>query len=516
MTPKHALSPAGYLYRLLGFARRPELLAFLPALTLAAFWVGGEGYLLVTALTVPMIYALAGIVTSRQGATRGAAARHDSETGTIARDTMIGQIDTLLQTAEATGRRTACLVVQVDDAEAQMRHHGQVRWAGIMERSAERLSGALRQNDVLVQPDTQGFVIVLAPTRRADLENVLQIAARLQTAAAEPLSMDTGTAHVTVSVGFCLSSRAPAPTGAALLEAAEKAARAARRNGGEGLRNFARDIDTTAPATGSGELEAALEDGRVQAFFQPQISTDTGEVTGFESLVRLEDPSRGTVMPAEFLPALQAAGLTERLGEIMLQQALTALRGWDRAGLDVPRVAVNFAPEELRNPQLARKIEWELDRFGVAPGRLVVEILESVVAGFDDEVIVHNVAQLARMGCTVDLDDFGSGQAAIAGIRRFSVRRIKIDRCFVTRVHKDRDQQRLVSAILSMAEQLQLETLAEGVEDAGEHSMLAQLGCGHVQGFGIARPMPFRDSIDWIGDHRQRLLRAPRLQNRIG
>jgi EAL domain-containing protein (putative c-di-GMP-specific phosphodiesterase class I) len=131
-----------------------------------------------------------------------------------------------------------------------------------------------------------------------------------------------------------------------------------------------------------------------------------------------------------------------------------------------------------------------------------VEILETVVAETDNDVIVSNIAQLARMGCGVDLDDFGTGHASITNIRRFAVRRIKIDRSFVTHVDEDRDQQRFVSAVLSLAERLGIETLAEGVETAGEHAMLAQLGCGHVQGYGIARPMPFDETVDWMKQHR--------------
>ena len=160
--------------------------------------------------------------------------------------------------------------------------------------------------------------------------------------------------------------------------------------------------------------------------------------------------------------------------------------------MQVPTVSVNFSAAELRNPKLAEKLKWELDRFGLAPDRLTVEILETVVAETDNDVIVRNVAALAALGCGIDLDDFGTGHASITNIRRFALRRLKIDRSFVTRVDEDREQQKLVSAILSMAERLGLDTLAEGVETPGEHAMLSQLGCGHVQGFGIGRPMPSR------------------------
>jgi EAL domain-containing protein (putative c-di-GMP-specific phosphodiesterase class I) len=182
----------------------------------------------------------------------------------------------------------------------------------------------------------------------------------------------------------------------------------------------------------------------------------------------------------------------------MLQNALTALQDWDARGICIPRVGVNFSNAELCDPRLLDRIGWELDRFEVSPDRLVVEVLETVVAARSDDVVIGNLAGLARIGCCLDLDDFGTGHASITSIRRLSIERIKIDRSFVTRIDDDPEQQRMVAAILTMAERLGLDSLAEGVETAGERAMLVQLGCGHLQGFGIARPMPFVETLDWI------------------
>jgi EAL domain-containing protein (putative c-di-GMP-specific phosphodiesterase class I) len=258
-------------------------------------------------------------------------------------------------------------------------------------------------------------------------------------------------------------------------------------------------------------LEEALDKGEIRPHFQPQISTDTGEISGFEALARWYHPDRGCLSPSEFLPVIEGSDLTERLGEVMLFHSLTALSGWDRAGLRVPTISVNFSASELRNPRLPERIKWELDRFDLKPERLTVEILETVVANAENDMVVSNIAALAALGCGVDLDDFGTGHASIATIRRFAVRRLKIDRSFVTRVDQDREQQRMVSAIVSMAERLGLETLAEGVESAPEHAMLSQLGCGHVQGFGLARPMALDQATDWIARHMNRQDRIPRI-----
>jgi EAL domain-containing protein (putative c-di-GMP-specific phosphodiesterase class I) len=194
-----------------------------------------------------------------------------------------------------------------------------------------------------------------------------------------------------------------------------------------------------------------------------------------------------------------------------LEKSLSALKAWDEAGLDIPCVGVNFSPDELRNPKLIDKVKWELDRHDLTPDRLAVEVLETVVAASPEDVVTRNVNGLAQLGCRIDLDDFGTGHASISSIRRFAIQRIKIDRSFVMKVDRDAEQQRMVAAILTMAERLGMETLAEGVETTGEHAMLSQLGCNHVQGFGIGFPMPFEATEGWVRTQMATVQELPKL-----
>lgn len=222
----------------------------------------------------------------------------------------------------------------------------------------------------------------------------------------------------------------------------------------------------------------------------------------------------GLIAPIDFLPAIREAGLFERLGEIILSQSLRALKRWDNAGLIVPCVGVNFSSFELGNPGICDKIRWELDRFDLTPDRLTVEILEDVIAATDNDMIARNIRALSDMGCNIDLDDFGTGHASIANIRRFAINRIKIDRSYVTRADTDREQQKMVAAILTMAERLDLQSLAEGVETMSEYSILAQLGCNHVQGFAIGRPMAEDDISGWMARHRETIVEPPQVTRR--
>ncbi|MDZ4135370.1 MAG: bifunctional diguanylate cyclase/phosphodiesterase, partial [Paracoccaceae bacterium] len=361
-------------------------------------------------------------------------------------------LDQVLRDTAITGKTTGCVVVQFDDADVVLDRHGRAAQTEVLARSAERICAALRAGDTVARLEGGGFAVALAPTRRIDLETMVQLSARLQAALSPPISLDAARIYVTCSIGFCLGARAPQPSGRALLDAAQVAADDALRNGPGAIRAYAPDMARKRADRDAfrNTLETALDEGQIRPHFQPQISTDTGEISGFEALARWHHAERGLVPPAEFLPAIEEAGLSERLGEVILYHALAALVSWDKEGLHVPTVAVNFSAAELRNPRLCEKLKWELDRFDLTPDRLCIEILETVVAETDNDVIVHNIAALAKLGCGVDLDDFGTGHASITNIRRFAVRRIKIDRSFVTKLDEDRDQQKMVSAILSL------------------------------------------------------------------
>ena len=508
--PKHSTSGLGN--RLVGLVA-PEFLALLPAFALAGGWFGPRGAAIVAAGGLPLA-----LLARRNARMQPQTVACDATTGLPQRDAVIRVLDHAYLQQEATGKTSACLAVELDDGQEHLGNFGHAAHEAMLRKVGERLKGVLRDSDVLCRLEGPRFAIALAPSRRQDLEALIQISGRLTAAVAEPMSIDAITIYASVSIGFCLSSRSPERTGERLLAAAELALEEALRNSPGAIRSYASDIADAAEKRGAlrDRLETALENGEIIAYFQPQLSTDTGGVVGFEALARWQHPERGVLLPAEFLPLALAAGLGERLGEVMLAHALSALRGWDRAGLGIPRVSVNFSKDELRNPDLVAKLRWELDRFDLAPERLTVEILESVIAESDHDVIVRNINALSELGCGIDLDDFGTGHASLLAIRRFAIDRIKIDRSYITRIDSDQSQQRMVAAVLSMAENLGLKTLAEGIESLGEHAILAQLGCTHVQGFAIARPMPVEATVDWLRAHRAKLTQTPGLKHRTG
>jgi diguanylate cyclase (GGDEF)-like protein len=487
----------------------PPMLAFLPALTLGAFWIGGEAALVAVALGLPFVLALfwAGADAPR------AAVPCDPATGLLLRAGFAAQVADIHAATADPALKSALFAIDIDDIDQVSRRHGADALDRVLQSVAERILSSFRTNDLSARLDGGQFAVCLTPVRHLDLEICLQMAGRLQAAIEEPIALDGTTIYLTCSVGFCLRSRAPGEAPDAWQAAAFTAATEAQQNGPSAIRAFSAEMHKRSQSRTALRADAAeaLENGQIRPWYQPQISTDTGKITGFEALARWQHPVRGLIAPGEFLPVLDDCGLMERLGEIMLYSALTALKAWDSANADVPRVGLNLSQAELNNPRLVDKLRWELDRFDLAPDRLTVEILETVVTDAPGDVVVRNIRGLGEIGCGIDLDDYGTGHASIASIKRFNVSRIKIDRSFVMKSDRDPEQQRLVGALLTMADRLGLETLAEGVETVGEHALLAQLGCGHVQGYGIARPMPFDHTLDWIARHNAKLEDAPEI-----
>ncbi|MFT3688222.1 EAL domain-containing protein [Paenirhodobacter sp.] len=491
------------------FLRR-ELIPFLPAIALAGLWFGHESMLLLgmTAMAVAWLTRPAPTEASDTDPVTGLPQRAEAER----------ILDGLLEATARNGLNTACLVVGLDDAEPLRQRLGHGDFETLLQRMVDRLRTTLRDADRIARLENARFAILLTPTPKPDLENMIQLAVRLQTACELALPVGARTLDPTVHVGICLSERAPVRRGAAMIMAAETAATEAQAQGPGAIRVFS---DSTSPEVRmreelAGEIAAALEHGQIIAYFQPQISTDTGEVSGMLAVPRWLHRSRGALGPDDILSAAAAQNLLGRLHDVMLHHALDALRGWRRLGIDAGPVSLAITPEMLTDSRMADKLSWELDRFDVEADRICLVLDQNVLVQFDDSPVSRNLAACAAMGCAIELAGFGAGPLSVQAIRRTQIRRVRLPRSLVTRVDRDADQQRIVAAVISMAEGLEIETLAEGVSTLGENALLAQLGCRHVQGSAIAAPMPFDETPPWIAAHRVKLGATPRIPTRRG
>ncbi len=417
------------------------------------------------------------------------------------------QIGRLAAASERAQNQTAVLRIDLDRFKSLRETLGARITDEIIRITARRIRQCLRVGDFAAHIGQDDFVVIAADLE--DANSVAQIAQRIQAALSMPFSLRTGARRLSCSIGVTLvSDDEPEPD--RILGNAEIALLEAQDAGSGNIRYFRKSLRAEAEQreTFYAEMVSGMARGELVPFFQPQIDLATGAVAGFEALVRWRHPTRGLLAPGSFLEFAEAADLTERIGEIVLSQAIAALNAWDAAGLHVPKIGVNFALGQLRDPRLVEKIKWEVERNDVQPERIAVEVLETVLIKSDADLVVRNLRGLASAGFQIDLDDFGTGHASIQNLRRFMVNRIKIDRSFVFGIETSEESRALTGSMIAMAKALGIRILAEGVETEAARDVLCRLGCDLAQGYLIAKPMPLADTFAWLAAHRPRAASA--------
>ena len=497
--------PSPRLKRLPKVRRSSAFLIFLPALCLGIYWMFGEDGLIISTFAIPVIWAFYGGFEKTTPVTEARLRSNLDET----------QLETHINDALFTAKpneKIALFCLEIDGASDAAKRLGSASLDDIQQRLHMRYASCLRSNDIVYQSGALQWTIILMPGVHLDLEAAIQQARRLQEITDEPFFVQDDRLYLTSCIGFS-HARKPFKGAHVLLAQAQSALKTAILNGPDSIRAYQanpRKQPTLHHPTNAHDLNGDIETC-LSAWFQPQISTDTGEISGFEALARWRDTAGQWHSPAVVLPILEQTGQMEQLTDIVLEQSLTALGKWDERDLNIATIGVNFSETDLANPRLFDKIAWELDRHNLAPERLCIEVLESVIAGEADDMIVRNVTRLAAHGCPIDLDDFGTGHSSISTLRRLPVHRLKIDRSFVAKADFDPEQQKMVATILMMADRLDLSCLAEGVETLGEQSILAQLGCRYAQGFGIGKPMAFEQTLEWIKTYQSKQLIPPQI-----
>jgi EAL domain-containing protein (putative c-di-GMP-specific phosphodiesterase class I) len=235
-------------------------------------------------------------------------------------------------------------------------------------------------------------------------------------------------------------------------------------------------------------LRRGLEEQEFELHYQPKVATGTGEVVGFEALVRWRDPEVGLVPPGDFIPIAEETGLISPLGDWVLQEACRQAVVWRDAGYSVP-VSVNLSIHQFRRGRLAERIPEVVAECGLDPSLLELEITESTLM-HDEVAVVKDLEALREQGFRIHVDDFGTGYSSFAYLRKLPVDALKIDRSFIMEIENSPEDAALTASIVAMAKALGLHVIAEGVETAGQCRLLESWECDEIQGFYYGRPSP--------------------------
>jgi EAL domain-containing protein (putative c-di-GMP-specific phosphodiesterase class I) len=260
------------------------------------------------------------------------------------------------------------------------------------------------------------------------------------------------------------------------------------KNGGRGMFHFFEDeMDAAARRRHKleNDLRGGLARGELELHFQPLVDANTQDVVAFEALMRWNHATFGQLSPAEFIPLAEEVGLIQPLGAWALRRACEEAMKWPSH----IRVAVNLSPVQFRSPSLFLHVRNALEDTGLAPGRLELEITESLLLDASQNV-VSTLDALRNLGVRISLDDFGTGYSSLSYLRRFRFDKIKIDRTFVRDIETEPECQAIIDALIKLARDLDMSLVVEGVETESQLALLRARGCTEVQGYLIARPSP--------------------------
>jgi len=246
------------------------------------------------------------------------------------------------------------------------------------------------------------------------------------------------------------------------------------------------------------EVEEAVHTGAIDAWLQPQVCAQTGVLSGMEVVPRWQHPRHGLLGFDEMQPALKASGHGLLMGQMMIHRAIEALAGFDATDIHVPTISIRLSLDALRDPHLALTVAEEVARNGLSPDRIAFEITEAVVAPHADDAVLTNLAALAHNGHRLDLASANPTSVPLLALQDFSVGRIKIDRALTLGVDSDPKKEKPLRAILALAAAMKMQTLAADVTTPEEQARLKELGCDHLQGFGIGRPIRIDQIADWV------------------
>lgn len=421
-------------------------------------------------------------------------ATRDPLTALPNRATLNDRLDQYVRLAMRHERPLAVLFVDLDNFKLINDSLGHDVGDHTLIYAAKTLSGLLRASDSVVRLGGDEFAIVLPEVSSG--EDALQIAGKVVCSLAEPAEILGHRLHVDCSVGIALFPE-HGLTGDLLLRHADLAMYKAKQEGGARACLFSEELDLHAREMLAldNDLRDALQRDELFLQFQPQTSLVSSRLCGVEALVRWRHPEQGMLSPDRFIPVAEARGLIVELGRVVLDKALAQLAAWDAAAVHVPAIAVNISSSELR-PGFADAVEAALDRHGLAPGRLEIEITESALTsdGVDTLSMLH---RLRELGVRIAVDDFGVGYSSLGQLRRLPIDTLKIDRSFVTELEESPEDAAVVSAIVTMAGALGLRTIAEGAETEGQFAVLERIGCDCVQGYFVSRPMNAEDFPGW-------------------
>ncbi|MCG2583266.1 bifunctional diguanylate cyclase/phosphodiesterase [Massilia sp. TS11] len=345
---------------------------------------------------------------------------------------------------------------------------------------ARKFRATMRDADILARLEGTRFAVALPHIEKREHAGI--VAQKLIATLVQPVQLAAHTLQVGANIGIAVFPE-DSLDATSLLRFADVAMGKAAQAGDAGFLFYREEMDQRAKEhlRLETELRHALSTRQLELHYQPKVSLRSGRIVGAEALIRWRHPEKGMISPGVFIPLAEETGLILDIGSWVLEEACRQIKEWKDAGLAMPPIAVNLSARQF-DPGLPRRVSDVLDRYAVSPEQLMLEITESLlVRGADTVVSIMN--ELVAMGLALALDDFGTGYSSLAYLKKFPISTLKIDRSFVIGLPYEENDCAIARAIVTMAQQLRQEIVAEGVETAEQMAFLRDLGCDQLQGY---------------------------------
>ena len=414
-------------------------------------------------------------------------AYHDSLTGLPNRALLSDRLDRAMLAAQRSERRLAVMFIDLDRFKTINDSLGHMTGDQLLKEVAARLCRAVRASDTVARLGGDEFVVLVPGIRSAD--EASHVAEKIIEALSESFPLEGRNLHITPSIGICVY---PDDGGdvETLMRHADAAMYHAKASGRNNYQYFKEAMNQTAAQHFELEssLRSALAQDEFELHFQPIMDIGTRRLHTMEVLLRWR--RGGTlVLPDHFIPIIEENGLIVPVGEWVIRQACQQSMAWQRAGLAPVPLAVNLSPRQFMHRGLIASIRGILDETGIDPSMIEFEITETALMQHGEQTL-DILGQINAMGIRLSIDDFGTGYSSLAYLKRFPVKKIKIDRAFIKDLEDSAEDRAIVAAIIALSDSLQLSVVAEGVETEGQYALLQRNGCQYAQGYLFSQPVP--------------------------
>lgn len=413
----------------------------------------------------------------------------DSLTGLPTRCAAASVAEQAIVDAQHSGKEFAVIVLNVDRLKPINNSLGHQAGDELLLKLSERLRAVLGNGNVLARLAGDEFTIITRVLRGArEAEALVE---QIVTAVREPFVIASFDIHTSLTMGVSMYPL-DGDSFDLLLRRAEMALRCAKvASRGGSYRFYALEMSNAADErlTLENDLRRAVELGQLELHYQPKVDIGTNRIRSAEALLRWRHATRGLVPPNVFIPIAEETGLIVPIGEWVLREACRQVRAWIASGMSPVRIAVNLSAKQFRHVDLVAVVRSAIDEAQLQPGYVELELTESAIMD-DAEASAATLQVLSTMGVHISIDDFGTGYSSLSYLRRFPLDKLKIDRSFMRDLMSNPDDASIVKAIISLAHNLRLRVVAEGVETAEQLNFLRELGCDQYQGYFCSPAVP--------------------------